>query len=426
VLAYYSKQDTSQLSDDALVQRSQALNLMAEVAFDRGNLDEAEKLYQQAMAGTAEAVRRSPDDGERLYKHAQNVFWVGEVARWAGRPKESETAYREYKRVADQMTALQPDNLKYRMEVLYADEDVGISIYNQHRFAEATRQFEAAAAPMQQLVSLYPANTTYRKEFATLLAWMADARRAEGNLPGAIAARQQQISALNRLLDMAADSDARSRLIAAHEGLGVALAESGQSDGAIAELQSAIAEAENLIPIEPRNAQWKSMAADARLQLALAFLSLGRRDDAAQQTAAGCNLAAAVPASLAAAHARLSTNCAMVRSRIALAAGATQQASDFASRALASSKGEHSQDPVTDRYRVAQMYRLLGDARKSAGDSTGAEEAWKAGLAELPTGATERPWEMNEHALLLIRLGDRGDAAALSGRLDAIGYRRLT
>src|SRR5438270_8529363 len=50
VLAYYSKQDTSQLPDDALVQRSQALNLMAEVAFNRGNLPEAEGLYRQGMA----------------------------------------------------------------------------------------------------------------------------------------------------------------------------------------------------------------------------------------------------------------------------------------------------------------------------------------------------------------------------------------
>lgn len=46
VLGYYSKQDTSQLSDDALVQRSKALNLTAEVAFNRGNLDEAQELYR--------------------------------------------------------------------------------------------------------------------------------------------------------------------------------------------------------------------------------------------------------------------------------------------------------------------------------------------------------------------------------------------
>ena len=132
------------------------------------------------MAGTAEAVRRSPDDPERLFDHAQNVFYVGEIARSAGRPAEAEAAWREYKRLADQMTALAPDNLKYRMEVLYANENVGISLYDQHRFAEATSQFEGAAGPMEKLASLYPANTTYQKEFANDC-WRGWPMRSEQN-----------------------------------------------------------------------------------------------------------------------------------------------------------------------------------------------------------------------------------------------------
>ena len=295
VLAYYSKQDASDLSDDALVQRSQALNMMAEVAFNRGNLKEAQQLYRQAMAGTAEAVRRSPGDPERIFDHAQNVFYVGETARFAGRPAEAEAAWREYKRLADQMTALAPDNLKYRMELLYANEDVGISLYYQHRFAEADQLFEGAAGPMEKLASLYPANTTYHKEFATLLAWVADAQRSQGNFKAAIDARNRQIASLQQLLSAAADSSARAELIGAHEGLGLALADSGQSDRAIEELQSAVGEAEDLIPIEPRNAQWKGMAADARLALAATLLSIGRRDQAAQQASTGCTLTDALP-----------------------------------------------------------------------------------------------------------------------------------
>jgi tetratricopeptide (TPR) repeat protein len=210
VLAYYKHQDTSQLTDDALVQRSRALNLMAEVAFNRGNLDEAQGLYRQAMAGTAEAVRRAPNDPDRLFDHAQNVFYVGEVARSAGRPAEAEASWREYKRLADEMTALAPDNLKFRMEVQYAGENLGISLYDQHRFAEASRQFEGVAGPMEKLASLYPGNVTYQKEFANDLAWVADAQRAEGKLDGAVVARERQIAVLNRLMVTAVDSDVRA------------------------------------------------------------------------------------------------------------------------------------------------------------------------------------------------------------------------
>ena len=295
VLAYYSKQDTSQLSDDALVQRSRALQLMAEVAFNRGNLKEAQQLYQQAVAGTAEAVRRSPNDPERIFEHAQNIFYVGETDRFEGKPAEAENSFREYKRLADQMTAIAPDSLKYRMEVLYANENLGISLYNQHRFDEALKQFEGAAGPMDKLASLYPANRTYQKESATVLAWVGDAQRSQGNFDAAIVARQRQISTLEQLAAATSNSDVRWRLLTAHEGLGLLFAEKGASDGATNELQLAIRQAEDLIPIEPRNAQWKSVAADARVAFALFLLSMDRRDEAAQQAAVGCSLAAGLP-----------------------------------------------------------------------------------------------------------------------------------
>ena len=422
VLAYYSKQNTAELSDDALLQRSRALNLMGEVAFQRGNPNEAEQLYRQATAGTAEAVRRSPDDPERIFDHAQNVFWVGEAARFAGRPNESEAAWREYKRLADQMSAIQPDNLKYRMEVLYANEDVGISLYYQHRFAEAAQLFESLVSPMQKLASLYPQDTTYLKELATMWAWVADSQRSRGNSDGAVDARRRQISALEQLLTMEADSDAHSRLISAHEGLGNTLADKGDKQGAIAEFRLALGQAEELIPIEPRNAQWKSMAADAHLWLALTLLSAGQRDEAAQQTEAACLLAAGLPTSFNAAKTRLGTNCSMTRARLALAGGATDKALTFAQQALASAKAQHSEDPITDRYLIANAYLLLGDIRQRAGDSAAAATQWTIGLNTLPQNVAERPFEMNSRLSLLRRLGRVQEAGGIEAHLNSIGY----
>src|SRR5436305_7220154 len=62
VLAYYHNQPIADLSDSALSQRSRALSLVADVATQRGNTDNALSLYREAMAGTAEAIRRKPDD----------------------------------------------------------------------------------------------------------------------------------------------------------------------------------------------------------------------------------------------------------------------------------------------------------------------------------------------------------------------------
>ena len=103
VLAYYSKQDASQLTDAALSQRSQALTLMAQVADARGDSQTALNLYRQAMAGTAEAMRRDPSNARAIFDHAQNVFYVGQFAQQGGDLQAAEASMREYQRLARQL-----------------------------------------------------------------------------------------------------------------------------------------------------------------------------------------------------------------------------------------------------------------------------------------------------------------------------------
>jgi tetratricopeptide (TPR) repeat protein len=429
VLAYYRKQDASELTDDALLQRSQALNLMAKVAYFRGHLDEADGLYRQAMAGTAEAVRRSPNDTKRIFDHAQNVFWIGEIARSRGQYGEAEVAYREYKRLGDQLVTIEPDNLKWRMESLYGKEDVGIALYDERRFSEAAQQFNDALAPMKNLVSLDPANLTYQNELSTVLAWAADSQRSLGDLDRASALRQQQIGVLNRVADSGAtDVQVHQSLIPAHEALGILFGWRGQSDNAVKELQSAVTEAEQLIPIEPTNNLWKQYAAGAQLELAKQFFA-----DAKQAEAAGVtNQACATVARLRrrdmanAAVATLETDCLKLRTRLELQSGSTPQALELAKQSLASAQAERSGNAVRDRYSIAVAYTLLGDVRSKAGDLQGARTAWTTGIAQLPPNVVEVPLETQERINLLRRLGRADEARALDQQLSKIGFHSIT
>jgi hypothetical protein len=84
---------------------------------------------------------------------------------------------------------------------------------------------------------------------------------------------------------------------------------------------------------------------------------------------------------------------------------------------------ENSVDRARDAFDVAGAYRLLGDARKGAGDSRGAAAAWTAAVQSLPHVDAERPTEMREHAIVLARVGRTEEARKLEQRLAAIGYR---
>ena len=428
VLSYYSKQDAADLSDASLLQRARALSLTAEVAYLRGDLDTAQRLYLQAMSGTAEAVHRSPDDPKRLFDHAQNVFWMGELARLRGRSGPAEAAFREYKRLADLMVSIEPDNLKWRMETQYAAINLGIVLYNQRRFAEAARHFQGALRPMESLAAIDSGNTEYQKELSNLLAWLADTKQSEGQLDQAIAIRERQLAFLHRLAASGtADVELGEKLIPAHTGLAILLATRGQAERGIEQLRLAVAEADRLIPIEPANTAWKVRAAQARLELGKTLLSLGRNEEAAKEIRIGCDLTTGLRARgpNVAKSLTLETACLAMRSRLALASGANAEASVLAERALASARTERSGDPIADRYSVAAAYRLLGDVRQRAGDREAARAAWDAGLSKLPQGVVERPRELVVRTELLKRLGRIEEARVLTEKLDSIGYQSV-
>jgi hypothetical protein len=150
---------------------------------------------------------------------------------------------------------------------------------------------------------------------------------------------------------------------------------------------------------------------------------MGRRGESAQQAGAGCGLASGLPSAYADARNRLAMMCATMNARLALAEEAPDRGLQFAGRALAAAKAQHSQDPTTDRYKIAMAYRLLGDIRQRSGDFAMARDAWSAGLNQLPDKIAERPFEMSERIQLLRRLNRTAEAAPLQARLDSIGYR---
>jgi tetratricopeptide (TPR) repeat protein len=426
VLAYYEKQDASELSDAALLQRSQALGLTAQVAFSRGNLQSAQRLYRQALAGTVETIRRSPDDPQALFDHAQNVFWIGELAREQGQARQAETAYREYKRLADRMVAIEPDNLKWRMELAYANENLGIVLYNQRRFAEAVRQFEVALRPMESLAAIEPNNADYQEELSNVLAWLADAQRDLGKLDAAIAVRRRQIVSLEQLARSSGGNVEFLRLlIPAHQALGILLTWRGQSEPGLEQLRRAVGVAERLIPVEPDNVIWQAFAAGAGLELGDNLATLGQDSEARLRVREGCQRAARVLATSAGTGWRgLRTRCLAVRSQLAIRDGAGAQAAALAEQSLASARTERSEDPTKGRYSVAAAYRLLGDAQKARGAAAASRAYWERGLATLPDTAAERPSEMSARAQLLQRLGRAEDAERLIERLSAMGFKQ--
>lgn len=425
VLAYYRKQDTSQLSDAGLMQRSKALSLSAQVAYLRGQLDTAEKLYREALDGTAESIRRDPKDPERLFEHAQNVFYYGSIVGNRGELIEAEKIFREYQRLAREMTSIQPDNLKYRMEVQYAATNLGALLLKQRRFEEAVAQFNVALRTMETIAAVDPSNELYRKSFAESLAWLADAQFARGELQAAIGTRERQVQLLRAWMSGSGDVTYQQRLIPAERSLGNLYWIRGDAGRADEHYRSAIAISDSLMAVEPDNTQWREYSFQSRLDFAQRLLLAGKAGDAKPFAEAGCISVQQLLAknSMVPNWRAGLRDCRQLRLGFALSGGKTADAVHEGLNAVTAAKSVRSNDRLGDTIALAKTYRLLGDAQRAAGDMEAARRSWSQALAVIPPGVAERPFEQKEHLTILERLGRAQEARPIAARLEVIGYR---
>ena len=426
VLDYYKKQDMSDLTDAALLQRSRALTMMADVANSRGDLESSLRLYRAAMAGTAEAIRREPDDPQRLFDHAQNVFWTADIALRRGDAQGAEAAFREYKRLADRMVALEPDNMKWRMETQYADANLGIMLFDQRRYGEAARQFEAAMRTVEAIATADPTNDDYQKALPEALAWMADAHMAEGRLDLATAERERHVKLLEqRLRQSGGDVEYETMLVPAHRALGRLHAMRGRLNVAVRHAQEAASHASRLLKVESGNSKWLDFAARARLNLAEYLLALRMLSNAAGHADAGCSISQSLIAQdqSVAQWRALHRDCLITRANVAVASGAPAEALSHAARANEVARSVTTSDRTEDALFVAKTLRIVGDIQLLNGNRAAAGAAWRQALAALPRSVSERPPEMSERQLILQRVSRKAEARGLAAKLAAMGYR---
>ena len=401
--------------------------MMGEIAKTRGDLDGALRRYREAMAGTAEMVRREPDNAQRLFDHAQNVFWVGEIADERGQQAQAEAAMREYKRLADQMVAIEPGNRKWQAEVKYAVTNLGTILFRQRKYEEAARLFERGATMVETLVAADPNNAEYRKSLPLSLAWLADAQFAEGRIDEAIAKRERQVALLEQMATRSSDVEYREDAVTARRALGRWLASRGSSAEGMDHMRRGVAISEQLMQTEPANMRWAEYAAATKLQLAALLVSDRKTVEAARETRAGCDLTERLVARdrKVVVWQGLAATCLLRRAEVARDLGSLDEASSLAQRALAATMEQKSADPIADRFAIAAAHKLSGDILSMRGFRAEAMKSWAAASAICPADVPANPREMAVRAAILAAVGRNAEAQALKKRLEAIGYRRL-
>ncbi len=425
-LEYFEKQNKSDLSDEALAQQWKALTLMGQIATERGDLDGALRRYREAHAGTAEALRRHPDDPQRMWDHAQSVYYIGSIAFQRGRIDEAAARYREYRRLADGMIAADPNNPKMQLEGYYASSNLGEVELAQARYSEAARTFQGSVSAMELLIAADPGNREYQDLMQESLAYHADALDRSGKLELAIKQRERQLTLLApHLAQTRPDAEFRRNAMIANMALSHLRFRRGDIKVALSHAATAVELGRQLVELEPSNANWIGQSSSTLLNQAQLLLRAGKVEVARVAADAGCELANRLTArdptvTTWREHGR---SCLRLRAELAVLGGSANEAVFLANQVLEGVRADQAKSS-TDRFALPHAQKLVGDILWRTGDRAGAVAAWKAGLAAWPNGVAETPRQMGERGEMLRGIGQRAEGMRIASQLAAMGYRQ--
>lgn len=423
--ASYARQDLSRLDADALGRRARVQLLLGEIESTRGNLDAALSQYRQAAATTGELLAREPDAPQRIYDHAQSVFWVGQVAWQRGEADVARQHFTQYHDHARQLVELDPGNADWQMELNYGLSNLGTLAMDRGDAVAAERHFREAFEIARALSDAGPDDADRMITTGTSLAWLADALLRQGKLGAAAGLREDEIALYERwLAGHPADAnvrqllvDARSRLAQIHLGL-------GRPDQARDDASLATALADGLLAGDPENIEWVDRASLAHAVAGEAYLHLGMHDLAR----ASLQRAIGIAEDFVAGKGGLerSRSLTSTQPRLVLAALHAREGRTTEARSLYADIASHYRDdqaagnplyPVARR-RLAEA--LAGQVRLAGTGGPG----WQDVVALLEPARTGlSPEEAGLLAEAYARTGRLREGAALFAPLHAAGYR---
>jgi tetratricopeptide (TPR) repeat protein len=260
-LKYYSGQDPGDLDADALGRRARALLLVGEVANLRGNLDTALATYRQAAATTSEQLRRDPLNGQRIFDHAQSVFWVGYIAWQRGDIPTARKYFGQYRDYAKQLAALQNGKPVWAAELGHANINLGVLEMDEGRLEQALDYFENAETVWAGRVAKASDKREDTYQLAQALAWQADVRRKMLVPTAALADRMREVKLYRDLLVTdPEDSKAKEGLSTAWFRIAQLHLEAGAPAKAVQFADASQAAIQALRKADPSNSLWEEMA----------------------------------------------------------------------------------------------------------------------------------------------------------------------
>ena len=281
-LAYYGAQEADRLDATALGHRSRAMHLIGEIRDLRGQPAEAQKAFEQAAATTAQLLVKAPNDGQRIFDHAQSVFWVGYAAWKRADGKTAEAKFQEYLTLSERLARIDPTNTDWRAEMAFGHVNVGMVQLGTGQPAVALESLQLAGRLLEELSVKRP---DLKFELAQNRGWQASAYELLGKYDEALEQQKRKLTLFREMPGGDKNRTAQRGILNSLSAISQYELALGRVDAAEHSARTALQIADTLVAEDPNNLFWRGDSCMGHLKLAEIELLQGRPADARRELA---------------------------------------------------------------------------------------------------------------------------------------------
>ncbi len=256
-MAFFESLPTTDVTEESLEQRAQALVKIGNVRSTQGHLAQALHSYNAASALSAQLAQAAPEDVDRQLAHAEILAFIGTTRWYQGELDDAESAFEAAQDVLRRVRPLAPANTDLLFQLSTIDNNIGHVLEGRGRIDEATGNYKSMLALAQELLRIDADNREWVQQSGLAHNNLAKMALLRGDLPTAVAEYRADVaiqSALAKRDPLA--NDQAERVVWSRAALGRTLALTGDVDAGIAHLRAVLADVERLLTVDAGNASF--------------------------------------------------------------------------------------------------------------------------------------------------------------------------